>query len=386
MILISLFHGYIPLDVKRFFFTIGLSIKELMLFFLPILILCILFRENMAASSNAAILMIFILMCVILSNFFSTFISQYCGQIAYKIALPLMKSNNAIAEQKNALTPFWIVSMPKIMSTEFAMITGIAGGSLASRLLRKDILDKTTIYVDKLVGIILSVISAMTPAFVIGFFIKLQHDGLIKAIIKDYGIIFMGISSAIIIYMIAVYFFLGGKKSFIQNAKNMIPAAIGGFSSMSSAATMPITMAGVEKNVNDKRIARHVIPFTTGCHLVGDCFAIPILAYAVLKNYGMPEPTFYEYFRFMVSFVFAKFSVVAVPGGGVLVMLPILSAYFGFTAEMSALIVALYVLLDPIITTANIIGNGALAKAIDILYPMFVKKIGGRIGRYKGLL
>jgi hypothetical protein len=49
---------------------------------------------------------------------------------------------------------------------------------------------------------------------------------------------------------------------------------------------------------------------------VGDCFAIPIFAFAVLKNFGHFEPAFMDYFIFAVYFMLAKFSVAAVPGGG----------------------------------------------------------------------
>ncbi len=49
---------------------------------------------------------------------------------------------------------------------------------------------------------------------------------------------------------------------------------------------------------------------------MGDCFAIPIFAFAVLKNFGHFEPAFMDYFIFAVYFMLAKFSVAAVPGGG----------------------------------------------------------------------
>jgi Na+/H+-dicarboxylate symporter len=46
-------------------------------------------------------------------------------------------------------------------------------------------------------------------------------------------------------------------------------------------------------------------------------------------------------------------------------MLPILEHYLGFTGEMMSLITALYILFDPVITSANVLGNGAFAKMMD---------------------
>ncbi len=94
-------------------------------------------------------------------------------------------------------------------------------------------------------------------------------------------------------------------------------------------------------------------------HLIGDCLAIPIFAYAVMKSYGIAEPSLYGYLVFLIYFIAAKFSVAAVPGGGILVMLPILESFFGFNSDMLSLITALYILFDPVITCGNVLGNGA---------------------------
>lgn len=145
----------------------------------------------------------------------------------------------------------------------------------------------------------------------------------------------------------------------------MLPAAISGFSTMSSAASMPLTIIGVENNAKNKDVALSVVPATVNIHLVGDCFAIPIFAYAVLKSFGMAEPSLFNYLIFTFYFVLAKFSVAAIPGGGIIVMLPILEGYLGFNGEMMSLITALYILFDPVITCANVFGNGAFAKMID---------------------
>lgn len=158
----------------------------------------------------------------------------------------------------------------------------------------------------------------------------------------------------------------------------MLPAAITGFCTMSSATAMPLTLIGVEKNAHNPDLARSIVPATVNVHLIGDCFAIPIFAYAILKNFGFAEPSLISYLIFAGYFVFAKFSVAAIPGGGVLVMLPILETNLGFNSEMLSLITALYVLFDPIITCANVFGNGGFALVMSKLamrpFPRFKKK------------
>ncbi|MGD9592430.1 MAG: cation:dicarboxylase symporter family transporter, partial [Candidatus Berkiella sp.] len=203
------------------------------------------------------------------------------------------------------------------------------------------------------------------PLFVIGFIVKLEHDGVVVTLVKDYALIFSMIAIAQFSYILLIYFISSTNISALQSIKNMLPAAITGFSTMSSAAAMPLTIIGTQKNASNPDLARSVIPATVNVHLIGDCFAIPILAYAILKSFEIPEPMLLSYLVFSFYFVLAKFSVAAVPGGGIIVMLPILESYLGFNPQMLSLITALYILFDPVITCANVLGNGAFALVID---------------------
>lgn len=147
----------------------------------------------------------------------------------------------------------------------------------------------------------------------------------------------------------------------------MFPVFVTAFSTVSSALTMPVTIMATEKNVKNKELAGSVISATVNIHLIGDCVAIPILAYAILKTFNLAEPSLSSYLVFSCFFVLAKFSVAAVPAGGIIIMAPILEKYLNFSSEMSSLIIAIYVIFDPFVTGFNVLGNGALAKLIDEL-------------------
>lgn len=51
-------------------------------------------------------------------------------------------------------------------------------------------------------------------------------------------------------------------------------------------------------------------------------------------------------------------------------MLPILESHLGFTGEMMSLITALYILFDPVITSANVLGNGGFSMVLGKIYPL----------------
>ena len=215
----------------------------------------------------------------------------------------------------------------------------------------------------------LKAITFLIPIFVTGFVVKLQFDGVIMQIIKDYTFIFTIVCASQFIYIVFLFFVLSKFKfdKSIQSIRNILPAALSGFSTMSSAVSMPLTIIGTEKNAKNKDLVHTVVPATVNIHLIGDCIAIPCFAFAILKNFNIDQPDVMTYFMFTIYFVIAKFSVAAIPGGGIIVMLPILEQYLGFNSNMLSLITALYILFDPIITSANILGNGAFAKIIDII-------------------
>jgi Na+/H+-dicarboxylate symporter len=264
------------------------------------------------------------------------------------------------------LKPLWSWELPKLIANDVMMFSGIILAIIFSKLLPEQVV-KLASKIETIISIILTGMASAIPFFVAGFVVKLQHDNVMMVIIKDYYLIFAVIALAQFSYISLIYLFLNKMelKSYIANIKNMLPAAIVGFSTMSSISSLPLTIIGAEKNAKNKYLARMVIPATASIHLIGDCFAIPVFAYAVLKSFGIAEPSLINYMIFAFYFVLAKFSVAAVPGGGILVMLPILEKYLGFNADMMSLITALYILFDPVITCANILGNGAFAKIIE---------------------
>lgn len=357
---------FIPFEFKSIIYGVSLTIKSLIVFLLPFIIFGLLFKVASNLAHNGTKVIVLILASVCLSNFCSTLVSYSIGSWVYGFDLSLVLPQNALE-----LEPYWTFSLPKLIGNDRAMFAGLILGVIAS-FLKPDLARKSAEYMEKKVMKILSFFVILIPLFVTGFMVKLQFDGVITRIIQDYAFIFVAIALAQFTYIGFIYFVVNhfSVKSLLKSLQNMLPATIAGFSAMSSAAAMPLTILGAERNAENPDLARSTIPATVNIHLIGDCFAIPIFAFAVLKNYGIEEPSFVNYLIFALYFVLAKFSVAAVPGGGILVMLPILESHLGFNAEMMSLITALYILFDPVITSANVLGNGGFSMVIEKVYPL----------------
>ena len=218
------------------------------------------------------------------------------------------------------------------------------------------------------------------PIFILGFTLKLENDQVLQLLCQNYLAIFLIIFCSAFGYILLAYGFLNRfqVKAWWFSLKNMAPAVLSGFSTMSSAAAMPMTLLAAEKNTSRPEISGSVIPATVNIHLVGDCFAIPIFALAILLSFDGAIPDLKIYAAFSLYFILAKFAVAGVPGGGILVMLPVLEQHLGFSGEMLSLITALYIIFDPIVTAANVMGNGAFAiffvKIFDSLSRIFKKR------------
>lgn len=355
--------NYIPHSVTNFLFCASLTVKPIIIFLLPFIIFGLLYKAAVGLANDASRIIILVLFSIIISNFIATSLSQIIGIVIYNfdLSLTLPTRNDSLVGE-----PFFI--MPSFIPNNYAMIVGVVSGILASKLSPRQAV-YFSLLAEKAVNIMLKVITMLVPLLITGFIIKLQYEGVIGQILKNYTLIFAVIVISQILYITFLY--LVGQNFHFNKAlvamKNMLPAGISGFSTMSSAASMPLVIICTQSNVKNKDLVKALVPASINVHLIGDCIAIPCFAYAILKSYGLAQPDFYQCFIFTIYFVMAKFSVAAIPAGGIIVMLPILEQYLGFNAEMLSLITALYILFDPITTSINILGNGSFALIFDRL-------------------
>lgn len=361
---IGFLHNEIPLDWKSIIYGSSLTIKSLILFFLPLVIFGLLFKTASGLAKAASKTIIAILGVICISNFFSTMISYCVGICIYQLDISLPASIEG-----RELSAVGVIAFPSWIGNSAAMIGGLGSGIILGRW-KPSWAQKISLLSERVIQVLLRGFLYVIPIFISGFVLKMFHDGLMLSLIQQYGLILGLVACSVFTYIFLIYFLSSRIQSFsfMQSLRNMIPAALAGFGSMSSAAAMPLTLIGVEKNAKNPDFAKSLIPATVNAHLIGDCFAIPIFAFAILKSFGVEEPSFATYTVFALYFVLAKFSVAAVPGGGILVMLPILENYLGFDATMLSLITSMYILFDPVISSANVLGNGGFATLISSVF------------------
>ncbi len=352
----------LPTALKSHLYALSLVIKELLIFFLPFIIFALVTNSVMRLGNKALKYIILIIPLICTSNFINTMLSY----LTTKNFITSAWHFTSIVKSGEILNPAYTLNLPPLMPNDIALISGMALGIVCG-IVSNNRTQQVAHYLDLFSRMFFKYLLPIMPFFIIGTAIKLQSDGILASILEQYLPVLVAFIVAAF-GMISIQLLILSKASIGRMGnyiKNIIPALVTAFGSMSSAAAMPLTIKGAEQNVNDARNADIIIPTSVNIHLVGDCFFIPMVALAVMLSFGMQLPTIETYLIFALHFILAKFAVAAIPGGGVLVMLPIMQQYLGLSSDMLALVTAIYILFDPIITTCNVAGNSALAIIFD---------------------
>ena len=373
IILAFCLNNYIPLIAKQFFFSISLSLKELLMFMIPFIIFSSVYSAFSKMKGHALTFIALLISCVVLSNLFSVSIAGIFSYFVVFNGETHLHSPKEVVE----LLPLWQFSIPKLITNNLVLLISFILASIEAPIINSNV-DKFAKKTGKMVDIFLKKIFIPSlPIFIFGFLIKLLTEDIISDVlsINPKAFIFMIVmllSYLAIIFITAVIFY---KKNAMDVLRNILAPAITSFTTMSSAASLPFSIKAAEANTKNKNISDVVMPATVNIHMIGDSICIPILAMIILMSFGHQIPSLYSYMIFALAFVVTKFSGAGVPGGSVLVMIPILESYLGLTSEMSALITICYILLDPITSAGNVVGNNLFVIHFSKLYQFLSKKL-----------
>ena len=368
-LLVPLFFGeHVAVEIKAGFYALSLTLKSILITVLPFMVFSLLFSSIISLESGALKFIFFLFCMVYISDLLGIFIGYFSGQAL----LPFLDLSQTVAlsQQQEGLKPFWDITTPKIIGTEQALLVAIVC-SVYFSMRRNKTVSEYAMKLNAATNFFLKkIFLPVLPLFILGFIFKLEADNVLSAALSAYktlilGVIIIQISYIILFFCIAANFRLG---KFLEYIKNIIPVTLTAFSTMSSSATLPVSIIAAEKNIGDEKLAQAIVPATVNNHTIGSALDITILAVAVLVTFGHPVPDLAGFITFATLFALFKFAVVTIPGGAMIVVAPILESQLGFTPEMIGLITAMYMLLDPFGTSTNATCNGAFAIIFSRLY------------------
>lgn len=362
---VVLFGQYIPLSIIKISYTFSVLFKELLGVMLPVMVFFFVLAGILSFKRNAPVILGIMLSTIFLSNALVALLSY--GVMNLVSPVISCEPMSSLLPAGEVIEPLFSIKLPTLVSAVHALVSAIVLGIIFSyvRVAQvSNVVFTAKRWIEKIIqyGFI-----SILPLYILGFLLKIRTEGMLSCLIQQYGSAFLLIISLQAIYLIWLYFLAKGfsVSATIKAIKNALPSYITAFSTMSSTAAIPVSIRGAIDNTGNEELSNVAMPIMANVHLLGDSFVTPILAMVTMLVFQGVMPGFEQYLIFVLYFCVTMFAVSGVPGGGLLVMIPILKAQLGFTPEMVSVIMTIYFLLDSFGTGANVMGDGALVIIVN---------------------
>ncbi len=302
--------------------------------------------------------------------YLSTIMAGILAFIAAVVLVPMLTTSvgEAITDPNQTLGPFIEVNIPPLMSIMTALVAAfIFGLGIAAReaVALKQVFDQGR---DVIESLLVSVIIPFLPLYIAGVFAELSAAGTVFATLKTFGVILALSVSLHWVWILVLYSIVGlkTKRSPFSLIRQMLPAYFTALGTMSSAATIPVTLKSAEANGVDPKIAGFTIPLCATTHLSGSTITIVACAVAVMVlQEGLALPGLIGMLPFILTLGVVMLAAPGVPGGAVMSAVGLLGSMLGFGETAVALMIALYMAQDSFGTACNVTGDGAISLWIN---------------------
>tara|TARA_R110002126_G_scaffold16500_16_gene65855 strand:+ start:2364 stop:3503 length:1140 start_codon:yes stop_codon:yes gene_type:complete len=216
--------------------------------------------------------------------------------------------------------------------------------------------------------LLLKVIIPLLPFYIAGVFAQLAAAGTVFATLKTFGVVLILALVLHWLWIIVLYSIAGVKagKSPLLLIKNMLPAYFTALGTMSSAATIPVSLQATKANGVKANIADFTVPLCATTHLAGSTITIVSCAVAVMvMQNGLEIPSLLTMLPFILTLGVVMLAAPGVPGGAVMSAVGLLGSMLGFGEAAVAMMIALYMAQDSFGTACNVTGDGAIAVLVD---------------------
>ncbi len=303
------------------------------------------------------------------------------GTLAFIVALivipMLVGDGGGNAEEQAGFDPFFELTIDPVTGVMTALVLAFVFGIGITRIESPTIhafFDEGKEIIERMIW---KIIIPFLPFYIASIFAELAADGAVFRTLQTFGIVLL---TAIVIHWVwlLVLYTVAGSftgKNPLSALKTMLPAYFTGLGTMSSAATIPVTVRQTKRNQVGDGVADSAVPLSATIHLSGSTITIVMCSVAVmvLAN-DMSLPSFGTMLPFIMMLGIIMIAAPGVPGGAVMAALGLLGSMLGFNETALGLMIALYMAQDSFGTAANVTGDGAIALMVDKITGKNAKK------------
>ena len=358
---------FAPTPVIQLLLTFKGLFGQLLFFTIPLLILFFITSGIAGLPRNSGGL----LARTLGTAYASTIVAGVMAFVFAALLIPQLGTDNSALNQveSSAVPAPWIsLSIPPLMGIMSALAAAfIFGlGIAASRAeALKTLFDQGRDVIEQLLR---AVIIPLLPFYIAGVFAELAAAGTVFDTLRVFGVVLL-MSVALHWVWIAVLYGAAGLiagRSPLAMLRSMLPAYFTALGTMSSAATIPVTLQCAQNNGVRRAIASFTVPLCATTHLAGSTITIVACAVAVMViQDGLMVPSLWSMLPFIFTLALVMLAAPGVPGGAVMAAVGLLGSMLGFGESAIALMIALYMAQDSFGTACNVTGDGAIAVMID---------------------
>lgn len=272
------------------------------------------------------------------------------------------------AEEAPGFEPFFEFTIDPITGVMTALVAAFVFGIGITRLnspTLKSFFDEGKEIIERMIW---KIIIPVLPFYIGSIFAELAADGTVLDTLKAFGLVLV---LAVVVHWVwlTILFTVAGiftGRNPFSALKTMLPAYFTGLGTMSSAATIPVTVRQSKENDVSDGIADSAVPLSATIHLSGSTITIVLCSVAVMViSNGLSMPSFGMMLPFILMVGIVMIAAPGVPGGAVMAALGLLSTMLGFDETALGLMIGLYMAQDSFGTAANVTGDGAIALIVD---------------------
>ncbi|MDN3474290.1 dicarboxylate/amino acid:cation symporter [Pseudoalteromonas sp. APC 3355] len=356
---------YVPIAGVELLFTVKELIGQIISFTIPLIILFFIASGIAGLPKGSGHL----LGKTVGFAYSSTIIAGTLAFLLVSAVIPFLSGGITFeAEVATEIGSFIDLEIPPLMGVMTALVTAFVFGIGMSQLeldTLKKVSDQGRDVID---GLLSKVIIPALPFYIAGVFAEMTVAGTVVDTLQTFGVVLIAALVMHWLWLSVLYIATGVllKRNPIELVKNMLPAYFTALGTMSSAATIPVSLQSSKANNVKEDVANFTVPLCATIHLSGSTITIVTCAMAVMfLSPSMEVPSLMGMLPFIMMLGVVMIAAPGAPGGAVMSALGLLTSMLGFNEGAVALMIALYLAQDSFGTACNVTGDGIIALWVD---------------------
>lgn len=358
--------GLVAPDVMvRIFKTFNVLFAQLLKFIVPLLVLGLVTPAIYGLGKGAGKMLLIVVAVAYISTICAGLFAYGCSS-AFLPNIIEPGSLSAEAAETKTFAPYVDLKIPPLCDILTALCLSFMIG-ICCIYMKGDVLRRWFNEFGEVVKMTIEkAIIPLMPLYIFTMMCEMSAAGKIAAVMGSGAkVILTGVVLSIL-YLVVQYCIAGaiaGKNPF-RCLWNMLPAYLTGFSICSSSAVIPVTTECTLKNGVSREVTDFVVPLCSNVHMCGSVIKLATTAVAVAYMMGTPI-SFPLFLNFVLMLGVATVASPGVMSGVLMASVGFLESILGFTPEMTALLMTIYLALDGYGPACNVTGDGAIALGLD---------------------